>query len=118
MDLIWVGIGGAFGSLSRYQLGKIIARRSKSTFPWGTIVINISGAILLGVVSGMGAGSHLSLLVADGFLGAFTTFSTFMYEGFNLIKGNKKKSALAYMLITLLGGILGYVVGYIGQMLF
>ena len=113
MDLIWVGIGGTFGSLARFQLGKIIAQKSKSSFPVNTFIINISGAILLGIVTGIGVGNDLSLLLADGFLGAFTTFSTFMYEGFNLFKDNEKKNAIVYIISTLILGIIGYTTGYV-----
>lgn len=112
MNLIWIGIGGTFGSLTRYQLGKVIADRKKSNFPVSTFVINIAGAILLGVATGTGVDGGLYLLIADGFLGAFTTFSTFMYEGFNLFKDNEKKNAIVYIIGTLVLGIIGYTIGY------
>ncbi len=111
MDLIWVGIGGAFGSLARYQLGKMIAQKSKSSFPINTFIINIAGAILLGIITGVETGNDLYLLLADGFLGAFTTFSTFMYEGFNLFKDNEKKNAIVYIVSSLILGIIGYTIG-------
>ncbi len=112
MDLVFVGFGGALGSLTRYQLGKIISQKSKSTFPLGTFIINITGAILLGILSSMDAGKNAYLLLGDGFLGAYTTFSTFMYEGFNLFKGNKKANAAAYILGSLILGIIGYTIGF------
>lgn len=112
MDLVFVGIGGALGSLTRYQLGKIISQKSKNTFPLGTFIINITGAILLGILSSMDADKNIYLLLGDGFLGAYTTFSTFMYEGFNLFKGNKKANAAAYILGSLILGIIGYVIGF------
>jgi len=112
MDLIWVGIGGALGSLARYQLGKMIAEKSRSSFPVNTFIINIAGAILLGLVTGLETGNSLYLLLGDGFLGGFTTLSTFMYEGFNLFKGNEKKNATVYITGTLILGIIGYIIGY------
>jgi len=89
MELLLVGIGGSLGSLVRYILGKRIAEKYSTTFPVGTFIINISGAFLLGIVSALEPGRSASLLIADGFLGAYTTFSTFMYEGFNLFEENE-----------------------------
>ena len=112
MDLIFVGIGGAFGSLARFQLGKIISERSKTTFPIGTFLINITGALLLGIVSSLDVNKNMYLLFGDGFLGAYTTFSTFMYEGFNLFQENEKMNAFTYVLGSLLLGVIGYVLGF------
>lgn len=112
MDLIFVGIGGALGSLARYRLGKVITEKSNSTFPIGTFIINITGAILLGLLSSLDAGRNMYLLFGDGFLGAYTTFSIFMYEGFNLFAENEKMNAFIYVLGALLSGIIGYVSGF------
>ncbi|QHQ59476.1 fluoride efflux transporter CrcB [Anaerocolumna sedimenticola] len=112
MDLIFVGIGGALGSLTRYQAGKMISRKSGISFPIGTFLINITGAILLGIVSSLDTGKNVYLLFGDGFLGAYTTFSTFMYEGFQLFQDNKKLNALIYILSSLVLGILGYTLAY------
>ncbi|MGD9677020.1 MAG: fluoride efflux transporter CrcB [Vulcanibacillus sp.] len=113
MELLLVGIGGAFGSVARFQLGKILSERSKSSFPIATFLVNISGAFLLGVVCSLGLNSNMNLLLAEGFLGAFTTFSTFMYEGFKLFGDNKKFNAVTYIIVTLILGIVGYVLGFI-----
>jgi fluoride exporter len=112
MSLIYVGVGGAFGSIARYHLGKVIAQRSKGTFPVGTFIINLSGALLLGSVTGIDVSRNVYMLIADGFLGAYTTFSTFMYEGFNLFQDNEKKNAVTYISGTLILGIIGYMIGF------
>lgn len=112
MDLVLVGIGGALGSLARFKLGKVISEKSKTTFPIGTFIINITGAILLGVVSSLDVSNNMYLLLGDGFLGAYTTFSTFMYEGVNLFQENEKMNAFAYVLGSLLLGLIGYVSGF------
>lgn len=114
MEYILLGIGGAFGSLTRYKLGNIISKRTKSKFPFGTFIINITGAFLLGVLTSSGISKNMSILLADGFMGAYTTFSTFMYEGFNLFQYRKKLNAFVYVILTLILGILGF---YLGQVI-
>lgn len=118
MGLVFVGIGGALGSLARYQLGRFISQRSGSPFPIGTFLINISGAILLGFLTGLDTTENIGLLLGDGFLGAYTTFSTFMYEGFQLFRGNRMLNALTYIAGSLIIGVLGFVLGYLSAGLF
>ncbi len=110
---LFVGLGGACGSLARYILGKKIAEKTKRIFPLGTVIINISGALLLGFVSSINLGSNLSILVADGFLGAYTTFSTFMYEGFSIFHDKKYLNAAVYIVGTVLFGIAFYALGQV-----
>jgi len=112
MNLVYVGIGGALGSMVRYKLGKVITEKSNTTFPIGTLIINITGAIFLGVATSLEASGNVYLLLVDGFLGAYTTFSTFMYEGFNLFQENEKMNAFAYVLGSLFLGIIGYIAGF------
>lgn len=112
MNLILVGIGGIFGGLSRYQLGKVISQKAKTTFPLGTFIINITGALLLGLLTSLDTGKNVYLLLGDGFLGAYTTFSTFMYEGFDLFRGKEKLNAFVYILSSLILGIIAYVIGF------
>jgi fluoride exporter len=111
MELIYLGLGGAAGSIARYQAARWIARKSNNSYLLATFAINISGAIALGIVSAI-PGREISLLLSDGFLGAFTTFSTFMYEGFCLFENNRRKNALVYILLSLAVGVAGYALGY------
>ena len=111
MEYVFVGIGGALGSLARYSLGRIVSGKATTTFPLGTFIINITGAFLLGIVSTLSLNPNIYLLLADGFLGAYTTFSTFMYEGFNLFQGNEKLNAIVYILGSLIIGIIGFTIG-------
>lgn len=112
MVYLLVGLGGAFGSLTRYSLGKLISKKTKGKFPYGTFIINVTGTFLLGAVSSIIGSSNWYFLLADGFLGAYTTFSTFMYEGFNLFAGNEKLNAFIYIFASLILGILGFILGY------
>ncbi|NMM62808.1 fluoride efflux transporter CrcB [Clostridium sp. P21] len=111
MEILLVGIGGILGSITRFSLGKFISKYSKSPFPIGTFIINITGAILLGIISSIGVNKNLYLLIGDGFLGAYTTFSTFMYEGFNLFEKNFKLNAITYILTSFILGVVGYMLG-------
>ena len=112
MDIILVGIGGVFGGLTRFKLAKAITRKNTAVFPVGTFVINISGAFLLGALSGLNVAHSAYLLLGDGFLGAYTTFSTIMYEGFSLFKEREKLNAFVYILGTCLLGIAGFAMGF------
>jgi len=111
MEYFFVAIGGAVGSLTRFSLGKMISSRFNNNFPIGTFIINITGAFFLGVVSSFTLNKNIYLLLADGFLGAYTTFSTFMYEGFSLFKNNETLNAFIYILSSLVIGILGFFIG-------
>jgi CrcB protein len=112
MNLLFVGIGGIFGGISRYQLGKFISPKFKTTFPIGTFIINITGALLLGILTSLNAEKNIYLLFGDGFLGAYTTFSTFIYEGYHLFQEKEKLNAFLYILSSLILGMIGYVIGF------
>jgi len=111
MELLLVGAGGAFGALTRFGLGRLIARRAKPGFPVGTLIINLSGALLLGLLTSLDAQRSVYLLLGEGFLGAYTTFSTFMYEGFALFGIYRKYAAAVYITGSLVLGVLGFFAG-------
>lgn len=112
MKYLLAGIGGFFGSITRYKLSGIISNKSiQEVFPVATFFINITGAILLGIVVGMNINKEIYYLVGDGFLGAFTTFSTFMYEDVTLIRKNKFLNASLYMILSMILGIGGFILG-------
>lgn len=112
MEYLFVAAGGIFGSLSRFLIGRRIAEKASTAFPIGTFLINITGALLLGIVSSIGLNENMYTLLGTGFLGAYTTFSTFMYEGFNLFQDNEKLNAFVYILGSLILGIIGYAIGF------
>lgn len=111
MEYLIAAGGGALGSLVRFILGRRISEKAKTNFPISTFFINITGAILLGIVSSLGLKANMYTLFGDGFLGAYTTFSTFMYEGFNLFQEAEKLNAFIYILASLILGIIGFISG-------
>lgn len=116
-DILLVGIGGGLGALSRYGLGLVILRWLGPGFPWATLVINVAGCLLIGMAMGGGAGAtaflprELKLAGVVGFLGAFTTFSTFGYETLALMQAGKPLLAGAYVLASVVLGLLAVGLG-------
>nr|WP_312577573.1 fluoride efflux transporter CrcB [Sedimentibacter sp.] len=111
MEYLLAAIGGALGGLTRFTVGIRISERSHSNIPVGTFIINVTGAIFLGIFSSIGLNEKMYALIGDGFLGAYTTFSTFMYEGFELFQDNEKMNASIYILGSLVLGVIGYFTG-------
>lgn len=90
MTIFGLAIGGGLGALARYYLEGVVAPRQRSPFPLSTLIVNVSGSFFLGVLVGLGLTGRLPdswlLWGGAGFLGAFTTFSTFTYEMAQLIE--------------------------------
>ncbi|MFK4998414.1 fluoride efflux transporter CrcB [Bacillus sp. N9] len=88
--MIYVGIGGISGAIVRFLLGKWIAGKTDSVFPFGTSIINITGSFLLGITAVLHINHMITdwvwLLLGTGFLGAYTTFSTFGYEMIDMLE--------------------------------
>ena len=110
LAIIIVAIGGAFGSLARYRVGKWIDGKTEVSFSIGTFLINISGAFLLGICMVLNMNNNLLLFLATGFLGAYTTFSTLLYEGYYLFKTQKWISVF-YITGSVIFGILAFLLG-------
>ncbi len=105
-----VAAGGALGALGRYLVAGWVQQWSGAGFPWGTVAVNLAGSFALGFVvqaSLLGGWSgELRLFVAVGFLGAFTTFSTFAYEALELLRSGQNLEALLYVALNLGLGLL------------
>lgn len=112
MDIVLVGVGGALGGAARFFLAKTITEKTNRAFPAATFLINISGAFLLGILFSLDVESRIWFLFGDGFLGAYTTFSTFMFEGFSLFKNKDRVNAAIYIFITVLLGLFSFAAGY------
>lgn len=112
-DILLVGIGGFVGAQARYGLSNFFGRKFGTAFPYGTLVINISGSFLLGLFTALAARAILGdpalrLLIAVGFCGGYTTFSTYTYETMTLLREEKPVQGWVY---NLLGS---FVCGFVG----
>ena len=107
---ILVGVGGIFGAVLRYLIGKWISDFSKTSFPLGTWFINLTGSFLLGLISFYTMQQIIAqwvwLLFGVGFLGAYTTFSTFGYETMQLIEKKQWRIAILYAISSITFGVL------------
>ncbi|MEW8960125.1 MAG: fluoride efflux transporter CrcB [Moorella sp. (in: firmicutes)] len=117
MHYLYIGLGGFLGAIVRFTLGQAVSKRSKGTFPTGTLIINLTGAFLLELFLGTPAFAHifgngLLLAITTGFLGAYTTFSTFSYEVVRLAEDGEIVNALAYLTGTLILGLLFALAGH------
>jgi CrcB protein len=111
-----VAIGGAFGALARYGLGIWISGKWTHDFPLHTFLINITGAFLLGLLNTLfldklTLSPEMRLALSVGFLGAFTTFSTFGYETIMLMKDGNILTAGIYTLVSIIVGFFGVFLG-------
>lgn len=110
LQIALVGLGGFLGANARYWLGLWVNSRAQSVFPYGTLTVNIAGSFILGLLTALwltrgGGDPRLKLLIGTGFLGAFTTFSTYMVESVNLMLAGKPSLALLNVLGSVLLGI-------------
>jgi len=92
MALFWVALAGFAGAVARFWVGSRISRRSGAAFPWATLVINLTGSAMLGLVVGLDHSPFAlpgpwRVAVGAGFLGAYTTFSTLCLESVRLAQG-------------------------------
>jgi fluoride exporter len=116
--VIWllVAFAGALGSACRYVVDHVVTARTSSVVPWGTTLVNVSGSLVAGAVAGLASGrllsADVSLVVGGGFLGAYTTFSTAMYETLRLWEAGARLVAVTYLLAPLLLAVAAATLGW------
>ena len=115
---LWISLGGVLGANARYWLGGWIQQRGGAAFPWETLIINLSGSFLLGLLLGLVTeryaspyGPTLRLVIGIGFLGSYTTFSTFTYETLMLMGSASWMRAVANVAVSVLCGLLAAWLG-------
>jgi CrcB protein len=116
LDVLWVGVGGGAGAISRYVLGLWIAERLGTAFPWNTWLINVSGSLIIGLVLTVltelvVADPAWRLLLVVGFLGGYTTFSSYTFEALTLARAGEWAFALIYVVGSNLVGLIAVVAG-------
>lgn len=113
MQTLWIALAGALGAVARYRIAVAVGVRS---FPWATLGINIVGCFALAMLlTGPAAARRpmsVNLTLSVGFLGAFTTFSTFGYETFTMLRTDRPAAALMYVLASFIGGVVAAAAGY------
>jgi fluoride exporter len=106
MTWLLVAVAGGLGSACRYLVDHVVTARTGRGRPLGTLLVNISGSFAAGMVAGLAAANVISaevaMVVAGGFLGAYTTFSTAMYETLLLWEQGRRRAALANLVVPLL----------------
>jgi CrcB protein len=112
-----VGVAGAIGAVARYLLDGAVQDRTSGLFPYGTLTVNVTGSLLLGLLAGLvirntGSGD-LKTIVGTGFCGGLTTFSTMSWETIRLIEEAAPAVATRYVLVTLVSNLLAAAVGLV-----
>lgn len=116
MTILYIALGGIAGTLSRYGLEGWIQSRTTSGFPLGTLIVNVSGSLLLGFILRLATGAavippDVRAGLTIGFCGAFTTMSTFSYESVTLLGDGDYGRAGLYMTATIVGCVVAVITG-------
>lgn len=115
-NLLALAIAGALGTLSRYWLSALVQRLIGTAFPWGTFAVNILGSFLFGLLWSLAEERKLlsaeaRVIILTGFMGAFTTFSTFAFETAAYLRASQWTLAVANILAQLMVGLLAMFAG-------
>jgi fluoride exporter len=116
MMWMFVALAGALGSACRYALDRSITARSGDRFPWGTVIVNVSGSFGAGIVGGLAATrvlpAALSLVILGGFLGAYTTFSTATFQTVQLWEQGRRSASIVNLVTPLVLATAAAVLGW------
>jgi len=117
---IWAGVVliGGIGAVLRFLVDRSVSARLNGSFPFGTLAVNLSGAFLLGLLGGLGLSHIVALLAGTAFVGAYTTFSTWMLETQRLGEERQVVSAAANIVVSVILGLSAAALGlWIGSSL-
>ena len=117
MKYLILSTGAIFGALSRYLLSGIIVKNVNSLFPYGTLIVNLLGALIFGLLFSLFENviisNNLKVFLFVGFLGSFTTFSSYIFEIFSLIKAGEYRDSILYFLYSNVISLVMFMIGYI-----
>ncbi|GAA1372446.1 fluoride efflux transporter CrcB [Streptomyces beijiangensis] len=109
MNWLFVVLGAAIGAPLRYLADRSVQKRHDTVFPWGTFTVNLSGCLVLGLLTGAAtagaASSQVQLFLGTGLCGALTTYSTFSYETLRLVEGGARFYAVANVAVSVVAGL-------------
>jgi fluoride exporter len=110
---VWTGVVllGGVGAVLRFLVDRAVSGRVARSFPFGTLVVNVSGALFFGFLAGLALSPHLALLVGTAFVGSYTTFSTWMLETQRLGEERQLWPAVANIIVSV---VLGLVAAWLG----
>ena len=110
---VWAAVMliGGLGSVARFTVDRAVARRAARSFPFGTLTVNITGAVLLGLITGLVLSHQAALLAGTAFVGAYTTFSTWMLETQRLTEERQVWPAVANIAISVVLGVAAAAAG-------
>jgi len=116
MDFLAVAVGGALGSVARYATQILFRAWFGTGFPWGTLVVNLLGSLLIGICAAVAERGWPSLRpwIMTGFLGGFTTFSSFSFENVHLIRNGQSLAFVLNVLVSVVAGLALAFAGYLG----
>jgi CrcB protein len=115
--IFYVAIGSALGGVSRYMLGGLVQRLADTTFPAGTLLINVTGSLLLGAIVRYAVETptitpEIKAFLTIGFCGGYTTFSTFSYEAVAMLEDGQWTRAGLYVSASVLMSLFGTLIGF------
>ena len=116
LPFVYVGLGSMLGGVSRYGMTLVTQNYAAMSMPFGTLLSNVAGCLLIGLIAGIGAttqvfSTEMRLLLATGFCGGFTTMSSFIYELGQFIQDKEYFYASSYFAATMAGAGIAFVVG-------
>ena len=116
MTALWIGVAGFAGAVTRYGLDRFVSARVSGSFPWGILLVNVAGSFLLGLIVALTAeriavAPQVRLALTVGFLGAFTTFSTFAYDSMSLAEEGALGMAALNIVASVAAALVAVVAG-------
>jgi CrcB protein len=114
--IIYVAIGSVIGGVGRFLLQQYVQRRVASTFPYGTLCVNLAGCFLIGIVFGLSVKGNLlsapvRIFLATGLCGGFTTFSSFINENHSMLLDGELLNTLIYISVSVVAGLIATTLG-------